>query len=367
MQELNEALEGLAVIQQAQELTNEQLVELMPTAAIEAHLKFWTGILNDPATTPPMRAKSKQMVDLWEFRQRASRTRDALVADRQKQHPGCFCLGRGGKGGVAMTFLGVNGETLLALDDGHPVETFEEWCDCPAGDAASARADEIRDRSREEYLARRRDRASRLAAIPDIYEGMTSESWVEKAQEQGATEAQVKAVLGPLMRWHKAVFDQPVVARRQNLLLLGGRYGTGKTALAAIVARAWLDRGKSVIFRSAAEWFSALRAAPLHTYQGEEPTELALINHARECDLFVLDDWGGEAMSPSSEQRLVEQTSLVLDHRITHGKATILTTNLLPQEAAERVGQRILDRVTSDLISVRINFETPNLRQAKTW
>ena len=350
------------------EPTVAEMVDLPPTGQVTNELDHWRSILYGRTTPGPETARAEARVRFWEARERVARRRDELLMERHKQHPECFCLGRGGRNSVTLSYRGADGSVLAATLDGMPVEAFEVYCPCPDGQDARARALEVRMELEAASRQRKTDRIVGLAGIPPIYDGMAGDTWRRKMEERGATTKQIASVLVPINIWLKHNHERKVKpAEAPSVLLLAGPYGTGKSALAASLGRFWLDHGRTVIYRSGAEWFSQLRSSPWrHNDQGE-PTERDLIVAGREADLFIMDDWGSEDWGVSGDARMVAQTLLLLEHRMTHGMPTILTTNLEPEEVAERVGHRLLDRVTSDLISIRVNFnDLPNLRQ-QTW
>ncbi len=353
----------------AYEPTVDEMVDLPSTGICSSELDYWRGIRersNDGAPAE-LAARADAHVAFWEARLRLAERRDALLEERRSEHPDCFCLGRGGRNPVTLTYQGADGDVLAAFEDGMPVTAFEDWCPCPDGQRALGMAEELRAEMAAASRRRKLDRIVGLAQIPPIYAGMTADTWRAAMMKRKATVNQVTPILVAIGAWFKQNWDRSAKPpEAPSLLLLAGPYGTGKSALAAALGQKWLDDGRTVLFRPSPEWFAQLRASPWRETPDGRPTELALIETARACDLFILDDWGSESVTDASEQRLVEQTAMLLDHRLSHGLPTILTTNLTRKEIAGRVGGRILDRVTGNL-SVRVNLnDLPSLR-GESW
>ena len=115
--------------------------------------------------------------------------------------------------------------------------------------------------------------------------------------------------------------------RNRGWLYLHGHYGAGKSHLAAAVAHAALEAGRTVLYRSA----PGLLAAKDATRFGEPDLLLDLLA----ADLVVLDDIGSEHQSGRTEETLFR----LLNDRLN--KPLVLTSNLSPDELSPRLESRI--------------------------
>lgn len=98
-------------------------------------------------------------------------------------------------------------------------------------------------------------------------------------------------------------------------LFLWGPPSTGKTSIAAIVAKEVARRGGKALFQNTSEYME-LRGLE---YDDEESLE----HRAKTVDLLVLDEVDFRLMTPTDRRELSEVIRVRMDHR----KSTILTTN----------------------------------------
>ncbi len=122
----------------------------------------------------------------------------------------------------------------------------------------------------------------------------------------------------------------------KNILLMYGETGVGKTYLAGIVANCFLDQGKTVSFYNALsvnKIFLRAHLAPINQ-------KSAILADLYDADLLVIDDLGIEQILNNVTleylyELLLERANL----------ATIITTNLSPEELKERYDDRIFSRL----------------------
>ena len=131
--------------------------------------------------------------------------------------------------------------------------------------------------------------------------------------------------------------------------LLYGATGTGKTLLAAIVAREKMRRGVAVVFASVPELLMDIRGS-FGTGSTEE-----ILRSVQKAPCLVMDDLGAERMS----EWVSEQVFAILNYRSNHELQTIITSNYSLKGLAERMvltgkngtstddlqGRRILSRI----------------------
>ena len=124
---------------------------------------------------------------------------------------------------------------------------------------------------------------------------------------------------------------------RGNLLLIG-KTGTGKTHISTAIARELIHKGYDVIYDSAQNIISDFEADRFRSGYGtaEPKAEKHL-----ECTLLIIDDLGTEFASQFTLSTLYN----LLNARQNKGLATIISTNLSPDELAKRYEDRIYSRI----------------------
>ncbi|SDA39097.1 DNA replication protein DnaC [Butyrivibrio sp. INlla18] len=119
-------------------------------------------------------------------------------------------------------------------------------------------------------------------------------------------------------------------------LLLWGSVGSGKTYMAACIANALLDKGKSVLMRDFAE------ISNISVFDSAEFVKTISV-----YDLLILDDLGAERKSEFALQNVFQ----VINRRWESGKPLIITTNLTIEQIRKMASsddlqyQRIYDRI----------------------
>lgn len=118
-----------------------------------------------------------------------------------------------------------------------------------------------------------------------------------------------------------------------NLLMLGAP-GLGKTFLSSAIANRVLERGKTVAYVSAAEFFANYS----QNHFTDHPMQMELYY---DCDLLILDDLGTEFKTGLTVSLLGE----IIDRRLREGKNTILSTNLSFSEMESAYHERVVSRL----------------------
>jgi DNA replication protein DnaC len=118
-----------------------------------------------------------------------------------------------------------------------------------------------------------------------------------------------------------------------------GTTGTGKTALAGVIALAAIGEGRRVGFWKVPKLLNRLRRA-VGSESGSELEELH--NELLALDLLVLDDLGVGQQTGF----VAEQLDLIVDEREEHDKALVVTS--APEaQLRERVDERVVSRLRS--------------------
>ena len=124
-----------------------------------------------------------------------------------------------------------------------------------------------------------------------------------------------------------------------NLLLSGGT-GLGKTFLSACIARVVSENGFSVVYDTAASVFSRFEDAKFRRDDGGSEDA----DRCMKCDLLILDDLGTEMTTAFVQSALYQ----IVNGRLMGKRATIISTNLAPEEIGSRYGRSVLSRLEGD-------------------
>ena len=124
-----------------------------------------------------------------------------------------------------------------------------------------------------------------------------------------------------------------------NLLLSGGT-GLGKTFLSACIARVVSENGFSVVYDTAASVFSRFEDAKFRRDDGGSEDA----DRCMKCDLLILDDLGTEMTTDFVQSALYQ----IVNGRLMEKRATIISTNLAPEEIGSRYGRSVLSRLEGD-------------------
>ena len=117
-------------------------------------------------------------------------------------------------------------------------------------------------------------------------------------------------------------------------LLFMGNTGIGKTHLSLAIVYELLNKGFDVIYGSAYNLFSAMENEHFNLRSDKSYTA------AVECDLLVIDDLGGEFVSPYIQSLLYN----IVNTRLLASRPTIISTNLSMAEIENRYTPRVSSR-----------------------
>lgn len=150
-----------------------------------------------------------------------------------------------------------------------------------------------------------------------------------------------------ILKWAESIPQEPIGLDRpspdgsydcfgESLLVLGP-VGTGKTHQAYGLVK-WLferDLFRDIKIATAVELYAQLR--PRQGVDSEEVFQ----SFAR-CDLLFLDDLG----TGKNSEWVEEINYRLVDFRYNHEKPSIITSNVVPAELADRLGDRTASRLT---------------------
>lgn len=138
-------------------------------------------------------------------------------------------------------------------------------------------------------------------------------------------------------------------------LLMTGTPGVGKTFLSACIARTVSAQGFSVVYDTAISVFSHFETA--HFTRDEE--SLTYKRRYLRSDLLILDDLGSEMTTPFVQSSLYE----LVNERLLNHKATVISTNLSPEDLTRRYSQQSVSRLLGEY--QLLQFRGPDIRRKK--
>ncbi len=122
----------------------------------------------------------------------------------------------------------------------------------------------------------------------------------------------------------------------EGWIFLHGRFGTGKTHLAASIAHERQRQGDKVMFLTAPDLLDYLRV----TFGPNATTTFdQRLNELREADMLIIDDLGTESATPWAKEKLFQ----LLDYRYLTRAATVITTSQIIIKIDKRIQTRIMD------------------------
>lgn len=161
---------------------------------------------------------------------------------------------------------------------------------------------------------------------------------------------QLKKIKTFFMDWTK---NFPTVSN--HLILLSGKTGVGKTFLTECVANSLMKKGQVVSFVSSTQlgnMFLKYHIAP-------NTEKLDHWQMLTEPDLLVIDDLGTE---PLLKNVTIPYLCALLNDRFSSSKATIISTNLSPDQILSHYGDRIFSRIANKSDSKMFKIEGNDLR-----
>ncbi len=126
----------------------------------------------------------------------------------------------------------------------------------------------------------------------------------------------------------------------ENLYLYGPS-GTGKTFLAIAMARALLDEGNLVVYRTASQLMDDIKEIKFR--DNRELDSLLM-----ESDLLILDDLGTEMTSDLAKTEIFN----LVNRRLIRKKKMIISSNLKLENIRDKYSERLSSRLMGDFILV---------------
>ena len=142
----------------------------------------------------------------------------------------------------------------------------------------------------------------------------------------------------------------------KNIVLSGGS-GTGKTYLAKVVAKELVKRNFTTLFVSSFDLSNMF----LEEYLSQSDKK-TFLRDLVDLDVLVIDDLGTEPMRKNVTKEFL---LILLNERLAKDKATIITTNLNPEQILDRYEERIFSRICNKRNTIMIEFKGKNTRLKK--
>lgn len=118
-------------------------------------------------------------------------------------------------------------------------------------------------------------------------------------------------------------------------LVLQGKYGCGKTHLAASIANFAVNMGVPTLFLTVPDLLDTLR----FSYDSENVTFEERFNEIRNAKLLVLDDFGTQNATGWAQEKLFQ----IINYRYINKLSTVITTNISLEEMEPRIRSRLQD------------------------
>jgi DNA replication protein DnaC len=116
-------------------------------------------------------------------------------------------------------------------------------------------------------------------------------------------------------------------------LFIQGRYGCGKTHLAASIANACATNGIPTLFLTVPDLLDSLR----YTFDDKSVSFEDRFDEIKQAPLLILDDFGTQSATDWSKEKLFQ----ILNYRYINNHATVITTNLVLAEIDGRLRSRL--------------------------
>ena len=134
-------------------------------------------------------------------------------------------------------------------------------------------------------------------------------------------------------------------------LLFTGRYGTGKTHLAAAIANYALDQGMELIFQPVPDLLDQLRIS----YGGTSETYEERFEKIRTAPLLILDDLGAQSPTAWAEEKLYQ----IINFRYVNHLPTVITSNVNMREMDGRIASRLRDPMVNHIVMTVPDYRDP--------
>ena len=140
-------------------------------------------------------------------------------------------------------------------------------------------------------------------------------------------------------------------------LVLSGNPGVGKTYLTECICNSLINKNLVVNYYSSFALNDLFSKYHSSFYQNRA----GLLDGVLECDVLIIDDFGSEPKTKSTEEYFYS----VLNERLVKNKHTIISTNLMPMQILDKYGERTFSRLNNKATSVMFKIDNSDLRLKK--
>jgi DNA replication protein DnaC len=134
-------------------------------------------------------------------------------------------------------------------------------------------------------------------------------------------------------------------------LLLQGKYGCGKTHLAAAIANYAVNMGVPTLFVTVPDLLDSLR----HSYGRQDTSFEEHFEEIRNASLLILDDFGTQNATSWAQEKLFQ----IINYRYINRLPLVVTTNLILEDIDNRISSRLED---PELVT-RVRILSPDYRR----
>ena len=187
-------------------------------------------------------------------------------------------------------------------------------------------------------------RAKALSANLSGYEHMTFDTF--NAEGRGQLRPEQKTNLAYARDCAVKFAEDPT-----DWLLYTGRYGTGKTHLAAAIANRALERGIDLIFQPVPDLLDQLRMS----YGNVSETYEDRFEKYRTVPLLVLDDLGAQSPTAWAEEKLYQ----IINYRYVNKLPTVITSNVNMRDVDGRIASRLRDPMVNHIVMSVPDYRDP--------
>jgi len=124
-------------------------------------------------------------------------------------------------------------------------------------------------------------------------------------------------------------------------LLFTGQVGSGKTFLACCIANELLKKGNPVLFAVVPDLLDQIRSTYDFGRGSDIITEFDILDTAKQAPLLILDDLGVHNYTEWTKNKLYS----ILNYRLNQHLPIIVTTNIIPEELEQYLGERTTSRL----------------------
>jgi DNA replication protein DnaC len=206
----------------------------------------------------------------------------------------------------------------------------------------------------DEYMADLQQKFLAACNVPDReMESMTLDAYTPQTKSQSVALERCKSILSASNEPYPGIPKGERIIIPDRGLYLWGSVGAGKTHLATAVIVGLCMGCRQAVRVKVPVMLQDLRA----TFNKEQSH--GLYGRAMKSQVLLLDDIGSEKVT----DWVLEKLLVLIDERLSNGRLTYLTSNLSPDDLAERISDRIVSRISGMADVIHIEGEDGRLVQ----